>query len=496
MIERLLKDSAVYGLAGAAGRFASVLLVPIYTRVFTPAEYGQLDLILTISVILVLLSGMQVESGVARSYYEAKEVRKEQRLVGTGLLLYIASGVPCMIIFALIFQFWLKGHEGVGLWEFIPMLFAVLPTQFFGYGLLLLRLEWQKRLYVIFSLGDLITSMSLTILVVAFLHLGVPGVLWAILISKVIWSALILVALSKYLVPVWDSMYAREILAYSLPTVPTTLVGWFQNYGNRFILLAALSFTQVGVYSLAVKTASIVGLVITAFLMAWYPYSIEIMGKPGAADKYARVLDYYLISMFFLCATVGVMGNVIVKFWSTDAYQTAGSLVGFIAMGLLWSGAPAIAFIGVEISRKTYLLLIGLMVGTMINLATLFIMIDYLGLVASGMTYLLGAFVTVVINLAIAQRQHYIPYRYHVVLVVAGLSCVVPTILYFTTVPTASWSVLLIDTALKLLAVCFLCLVIAIALLSRPDRKEFLHRVTAQRLFEKIRLPDKRRCKL
>ena len=474
MIKRLLKDSAVYGLAGAASRFVAVLLVPVYTRVFTPAEYGQLDLILTISVILVLLSGMQVESGVGRSYYEAKESRKEKRLVGTGLLLYIAGGVPCMIIFALIFQIWLKDYGEIDLQEMVPILLAVLPTQLFGYGLLLLRLEWLKRSYVIFSLGDVITSMSLTIFAVVFLRLGIPGVLWALLISKVIWSVLILLRLSRHLELAWDSINVREILAYSLPTVPTVLMNWIQNYGNRFVLLAAFSFTQVGIYSLAVKTASIVDLIITAFRMAWYPYSIEIMGKPGAADKYARVLDYYLIGMFFICATVGVMGNVIVKFWAADAYQAAGSLIGFVAMGLFWSGALAIVVIGVEISRKTYLLVIGLMVGTMINLVTLWIMVDYVGLVASGMTYLLGAFVMVSVNLAIAQRQFYIPYRYHVVLVIAGLSCVVPTILYVTTAPATSWSVLLFDTVIKFLAVCFLCLMTAIVLFSQSDRKKLL----------------------
>ena len=481
MIKRLLKDSVVFGLAGAASRFVSVLLVPVYTRVFGPSEYGLLDLLVTTTFILVLLSGMQVESGVGRSYYESKEAGRNKELIATGLLLYLVGGIPCIIISGLVFQLWLNGYEGITWQEILPLLLTLLPTQFLGYGLLLLRLEWRKSPYMVLALGDTITSVGLSILAVVYLDLGIPGVMWALFISKFAWAALVISYLLRQLKFTWDGKYAKEILAYSIPTVPSAMVGWAQNYANRFILLTTLSLAQVGIFSLAVKVSSMVGLAIVAFQMAWYPYSIEIMGKPGAADKYARMLDYYLVGMFGICAIASVLGDLAVKILATDAYQTAGSLVGFIVMGLFWNGAMSIIIMGVEVTRKTYLGLVGLTLGATINLVTLWAMVSRWGLVAPGITYLSGTFIIVVINLAIAQRQFYIPYRYIVVVVLAGFSGLLPILLYFLPTPTASWSALVINTAIKLLVVCVLYIAIAATILSQADKNKLLQIISGYR---------------
>ena len=39
-IKSLAKDTAVYGMSSIVGRFLNWCLVPLYTHVFTQAEYG------------------------------------------------------------------------------------------------------------------------------------------------------------------------------------------------------------------------------------------------------------------------------------------------------------------------------------------------------------------------------------------------------------------------------------------------------------------------
>ena len=45
LIKQLVGESAVYGLSGAVDKLVAVLLIPLYTRVFTQAEVGTLSLI-------------------------------------------------------------------------------------------------------------------------------------------------------------------------------------------------------------------------------------------------------------------------------------------------------------------------------------------------------------------------------------------------------------------------------------------------------------------
>ena len=42
MLEKLAKQTAVYGISTIAVRFLSYLLTPVFTRVFEPEAYGTL----------------------------------------------------------------------------------------------------------------------------------------------------------------------------------------------------------------------------------------------------------------------------------------------------------------------------------------------------------------------------------------------------------------------------------------------------------------------
>ena len=66
MLEKLAKQTAIYGISTIVGRFLSYLLTPYYTRVFGQAEYGIItDIYALIPFALVVLT-MGMESGYFR----------------------------------------------------------------------------------------------------------------------------------------------------------------------------------------------------------------------------------------------------------------------------------------------------------------------------------------------------------------------------------------------------------------------------------------------
>jgi O-antigen/teichoic acid export membrane protein len=479
LLKRVLKDTVVYGIAGTASRFISVLLLPLYTRLFNPDQYGLLDLLVTTSAILVLLGGMEVGSGVGRSYFEAKDRGQGKTLVGTGLLLYVVS-IPFWILLAgLSFHLWLNGYQGIMWAHILPMLISLLPTQILGYELLILRLERRPHYFAVFSIGDILTSAILNIIAVVFLGLGIPGVMWGLCISKLLWAAIGARLLFKHLHLKWDLGYAREILFYSVPTVPNVAVNWAQNYANRFVLIATLTMYQVGLFSLAVKLASGTALLINAFRTAWYPYSMEIIGKPGSAERYARMLDFYLVGMFSICALVGALGELAVKLLATNAYLSAGRLVGFIAMGLFWEGALQILMVGIDVTRKTYLGALGIFLGAVINLTTLYFTVHLWGTVAAGITFLVGSFSTAMICLALSQRQFRIPYRYGVLLIISALSLSLPFLFYLAPSPAETLTGIALNAGGKVLVTGVLCVLVASIVISAQERESIVRECRA-----------------
>ena len=74
---KLFKDISVYTIGSILTTSVSFLLLPIYTRVLQPADYGQLELVYLVAAILSILYGLKVELGYTRIYFLKKECMSE-----------------------------------------------------------------------------------------------------------------------------------------------------------------------------------------------------------------------------------------------------------------------------------------------------------------------------------------------------------------------------------------------------------------------------------
>ena len=66
----LVKSTGKYSIAMLARRAAGILMLPIYTRLLTPADYGVLELLDLTTSMLSILVGMRI--GQALFYFYAK----------------------------------------------------------------------------------------------------------------------------------------------------------------------------------------------------------------------------------------------------------------------------------------------------------------------------------------------------------------------------------------------------------------------------------------
>ena len=79
MLKIFLKDSAIYAIPSIISRGMSLFLVPLYTRVLSPSDYGSLDLLIIFAGIINLTIALEVSQGVARFYTE--EIVPERKML-------------------------------------------------------------------------------------------------------------------------------------------------------------------------------------------------------------------------------------------------------------------------------------------------------------------------------------------------------------------------------------------------------------------------------
>jgi len=181
----LFKDCVVYGLAGAGGQGVQILLVPVYARYLDPVEYGVAGVVMATTMVLSLILGLQIDSGMARHYYEASSKKERKELVATGLFLLLAvsiAGVLGLIAFAEMLARWITGDNKYA--SVLIVALASIPLSLLiTYLFLVFRLERAVWLYSILGIGWAALTATLSIFLVVVMKFGVSGIFWAKLLS-------------------------------------------------------------------------------------------------------------------------------------------------------------------------------------------------------------------------------------------------------------------------------------------------------------------------
>src|SRR5260370_28115115 len=93
MSRELLKRTGTYSLAGLTTRAASFLMLPVYTRFLSPADYGVMELLDLTTTIVGLLLGARVGSAVFYYYFAASSPREKDDCIGNVFLFPIGLGL-------------------------------------------------------------------------------------------------------------------------------------------------------------------------------------------------------------------------------------------------------------------------------------------------------------------------------------------------------------------------------------------------------------------
>ena len=83
MLGLFVRDSLIYGIASILSRSLGLLLLPVYTRILNPQDYGVLDLITTAALFINLVIVLEVGQGFARYWHEMPDKKNQIALAST-----------------------------------------------------------------------------------------------------------------------------------------------------------------------------------------------------------------------------------------------------------------------------------------------------------------------------------------------------------------------------------------------------------------------------
>jgi O-antigen/teichoic acid export membrane protein len=358
MLERLkelFRHSAIYGLGSIVARFLGVLLLPLYTRYLSPSDYGLIETLVALAAVLSALVAQAMKSAFFRFYFDSVEPARRLLVVRTAFWYVMAASTATLVVGVAFSReiswvlFHTHHHADLVIASFIGLWAAMNYDQMTS----LFRVEQRSTAYVAATLANVGITIAATVLLVVAFDQGPLGVLVGNFTGTLAVYAALLLYSRHALGLQFDRPLYRAMNKFGLPLVPSAVALWLTNFADRFFLIKLTNPHEVGLYSIGVRVASAIVLLLTAFRLAWPAFAYSIDDDREASRTYSFVLTYVIFVCCWLSLGLGLLAPWILRLITTKPFYPAENVVAPLAFGVAAFAGYVVVQIGTGRARQT-----------------------------------------------------------------------------------------------------------------------------------------------
>lgn len=334
---KIAQSSAIYGTGLIAAKLASFLLLPVYTRYLTTADYGTLELLETTLSVFSMFLGGRFADALFYHYANAATPAEKSRVLSTvvlggwvvggigGALGLASSPVASRLVF-----------ESAAFTRYFQIVFI-------GFAMSVpveVAFAWLRALdrpvvFVSMSVVRLCLTVGLTFVLVVLQGMQVLGVLY----SNLMVTALMAVVLNG--VCLWRTGLRFEwrlfgaVLRFSLPLGIGGVGLFLIHSGDRFFLQRYGSLADVGIYGLAYKLGMLVSQVQMGFGTHWTAHGYAMLQREDGPRVFAKVNTYMMTVILWAGVTIIAFSPPVLGLMAAPAYLPALRYVPWIVFAYL-----------------------------------------------------------------------------------------------------------------------------------------------------------------
>jgi O-antigen/teichoic acid export membrane protein len=346
------KNAFFYAIGTMGIRTASFLLIPIYTYSLSVADYGLLSVLLQTAQIMVIVVSMGSRTALVRFAKEYEDRNEIGVLVGTSVFINLAGGIAVTVVSALLLLPLFKGVlHTENVLRYVLLTCAAATFNCLAFHLMAYYRAGHKGLKVtLASLAGAASLILVTIICLRVLHMGIEGALLAQAIIYALLSAFFLITISARMKLSVSLPLTWSLIRFGLPLIFVMGGGLLTQASAFYFVSYFRGLDQVGIYSLGLKLAQIVEMVlILPFEMAYEPFVYGHIGDSQLGKAISRLLTYILVAFAFVACGIAFVARDVLPLIAPPAFSPAYSVV-FLVL-------PALAFRAVYYIGESLLLL-------------------------------------------------------------------------------------------------------------------------------------------
>ena len=420
-LKRLASQVAVYGISSVVARLLNYLLVPYYTRIMSPAEYGVItDIYALIPFALVVLS-MGMESGYFRFAAKAEGAEGVRKVYAStwGIVLLVSA-----LFFALVALFntplsRAMGYEGrdyllVAAGIITLDVAAMIPFS-------RLRQEGKALTYALLKLLSVIINIGLCILfynaqLECFAFYDTPTDAGYALVANLVASAVTLVLLlccNKWQSPRISRKVLRPIVLFSLPLLVSGIAGTTNEFIDRqmikYLMPAENSLAALGIYGAVLKIGVVMQLFTQMYRLAAEPFFLAEFKKDEFKNTNAETMKYFIIVSVAIFLLITLFSDLFALIVGPD-FREGMHILPIVLVSNALSGVVLNLSFWYKQSGATKYAIVVTFTGLLFTVVFNIMLVPTLGYVGAALARLVCEFAMVVVSYRLGQRHYPIPY--------------------------------------------------------------------------------------
>jgi len=440
LLKKLAGQTALYGLSSILGRAINFLLVPFYTAVLAPVQFGTItELYAYVAFFnIIYLYGMETayfrfatkENNIEASVFN----QSETTLIFSSLLF---SGV--LLLLSPVIANGLEYHGHSMYFILLGLILAIDSMMAIPFARL--RLQNKAGLFATAKLFNILVNVGSNIFLLVFCKKIADGELYPslrpfilsfyseeyfveyILTSNLLASFLTFFFLLKTFKGFkidfnWERL--KPMLVYAVPMLFIGLAGMVDEMLSRIILKYVLpegfypnrtNLEALGIFGACYRLSMFMTLAVQSFRYASDPFFFSQAKDKNAPELFATVMKWFVIVCAFLYVVVSCNLSLFEKILRNEIYREGILVVPVLLMANLFLGVYYNLSIWYKLTDKTQLGTWISLLGAAITIIANLILIPFFGYMGSAVTTLICYFIMSLISYIWGQKYFPVPYK-------------------------------------------------------------------------------------
>lgn len=389
---KLVGNAAIYLGTNVLNAGIPFLLLPILTRVLTPADYGTVAMFGIVLSLLGAFVGLSVHGAVTVRYFQMDR-NELPDFVGTCVAILVVSTSLIFILIAL-FRDPLSAISGVPAdWLLVAVIVA--GFQFLGHiRLSLWQVSGKAVRYGIHQISQSLTNAAGSLLLIFSFGMAWEGRALGQTIAIILFGGMAGLWLIKddfLRFPKSWRIHSRDALKFGVPLIPHVIGGLLIVAVDRFVIVTLIDVAQAGIYMVALQVGQVLGLLTDSFNKAFAPWLMKSLSEPTPAMRVAIVRGTYayFVGVILIALLLGLAAPHLLTVLVGDSFLAAGDVVIYVALGFAFGGCYYMVANYIFVQSRTAILPLVTLASGIFNVPLMFLLVGRHGIMGAGQAFML-----------------------------------------------------------------------------------------------------------